>query len=792
MNDTDFQNRVMVLCEEALSFEPEERAGFLEKKCADSPELRAAVEKLISTVNRTDEFLRPASEEAELVVGDMVGDYRVVSNLGRGGMGTVYLAERVAEGYSQRVALKVMRTFLQSNDMISRFNEERRILARLHHPYIATLMDGGTTDQGLPYLVTELVEGVPIDTYCDSRELTVNQRLDLVQKVALALQSAHQNLVVHSDLKPGNILITDDGIPKLLDFGVAKLVTPVVEGEESVADDKFIALTPEYASPEQIVGEPVTTTSDVYSLGVLTYKLLVGETPHKLEGAPRDELVKHVENRVVNRPSQHVLSLRDPEVAETVAGDRKSTMQNLSRKLSGDLDAVLFKALQRDPLERYPSALVFATELKSYLRGLPVTAIKDSNSYRLAKFVKRNRVSVAAGALGLLALVGGLTVSMWQAHIASKRFDDLYGLAETVIYDLHDEIADLPGGTQARQLMTRESLHYLDRLAKDSGGDRALQLDLSKAYKRLGDVLGNPTNANLGDVGSSVDSYNKALVIAQQLSSGVQDDPSIERHKAIVHEKLGDVLAWTGDFDGALEHSAKSMELFESLVGNSPDNAIAIQSVSISGVKRGDLLGHPSFPNVGRTAEALKSYQQALATIEPLAKKEPVSKTTMRYYALAHERVGTMLSLNEDFEQALVNFETSLAIRQEMVADDPANTNARRDAGIAKEKIGDVRLASGNPQAALPHYLDALLIYRSLAKLDPENVNAARTLAFGLGNVAEALVASGKPEDAVAYFDELLDIRQALASQNPENVHFQTEYEEMLEQAKVVNALLEN
>ena len=784
MNDTDFQKRVLVLCEEALTHEPDDRRAFLDGACDNDTEMRIAVEKLMATVEQTSDFLRPATEELNYEAGDMVGEYRIVRNLGRGGMGSVYLAEREAAGYSQRVALKVMRTHLQSTDMINRFDEERRILARLHHPYIARLMDGGTTEQGLPYLVTELVEGVPIDTFCDEQRLTVKERLKLVQKVALGIQSAHQNLVVHSDLKPGNILITEDGIPKLLDFGIAKLVRPVSanDPQETMTID-LLALTPDYASPEQIAGDVVTTTSDVYSLAVLTYRLLVGETPYVIKAAPRADMIEALENTSIPLASRHVLALRKMAFVETIADNRQTTSAKLSRQLSGDLDTVLLKALDSDPQQRYSSALMYANELKHFCDGMPISAGGDAAAYKIRKFIGRHRFSVAAGCAALLALVGGLGISIWQAHIAERRFDDLQGFAETVMFDLHDEIADLPGGTSARQLMTRESLHYLDRLAKDAGGDRALQLDLSRAYKRLGDVLGNPTNANLGDVESAVDSYEKALAIAEDLSTGFKYDAKIVRQKALVHEKIADVLTWKGKLDDALTHSLQSREIFESLATRFPDDHQHVMSVAISRVKLGDMLGHPSFPNAGKKAEALEEYQEALAAITPLSDASDSPMRTRRYLALIHERVGTMLSEVNQFDDALIHFETSLTVREQLAALQPANANSRRDVAIAHEKIGDLSLARGDAQNAIRLYEQALVMYRALAKSDPDNTNAVRTLAIGLENLAEALLVAGDTQAARGYFSEIIDIREALVERNPDNERLTSELEQIVVRA---------
>ncbi|MEM7084250.1 MAG: protein kinase [Pseudomonadota bacterium] len=783
MNDSNFQKRVLQICEEALDLSPDQRESFLVDTCAQAGDaqaqatLRTAVDKLMRTIGRTSDFLKPVEEERSFAEGDQIGDYRIVRNIDRGGMGNVYLAEKRASGYSQRVALKVMRTYLQSHEMIRRFDEERRILARLHHPYIARLIDGGTTDKGLPYLVTELVEGMPIDQFCDEQALSLRRRLELVQKVAMALMSAHQNLIIHSDIKPGNILVTEDGIPKLLDFGVARWM-PANLNTSDEASSEFVALTPEYSSPEQIAGAPVFTTSDVYSLGVLTYTLLVGETPFALKSGPREVLLERLESLPLRQPSEHVRALRQPDRQSQMLRNRRSSVTKLSTALRGDLDAVLAKALHREPGERYPSAQLFANDLNAYCKGLPVTAMGDSGTYRLRKFVGRNRVVVAAAGAAVLALVLGLGVSLWQAHIANERFNDLRGFAETVIFELHDEVADLPGGTAARQLMTRESLHYLDRLAKDAGSDRALQLDLSKAYKKLGDVLGNPTNANVGDLASSIESYRKALAIAEALERSTANNPELERHAAIVHEKLADVLAWTGDVEGALAHSVDSMATFERLVDTYPDKKLALLSVAISGVKQGDLLGHPSFPNAGRPAEALAIYERALALILPLAEDPEGPPRAVRYRALLHERVGTMLSGQGDFELALVQFEQSMSLRQQQAAKEPGNANRRRDAAIAVEKLADVRLASGDASGSVPIYQQALAEYRALSESDPDNANASRTLAIGLENLAEALNAAQDKMAARPYYLEALGIRETLAISNPANTKLAAELED--------------
>lgn len=766
MNDPTRQRRVLDLCDATLEQPAADRDAFLAAQCGEDEALRSSVEALMAAVEASGRFLARPSLPPALTPGTRIGAYRIERRMERGGMGEVWLAQRDTEGFTQQVALKVLRTHLRSADMIARFDEERRILAGLNHPYIARLIDGGTTGDGLPFLVMELVEGQPIDEYCDARKLGINDRLKLVEKVALAIQSAHQNLVVHRDLKPSNILITHDGIPKLLDFGIAYLVGPRARRTHS---GETRAFTPEFASPEQIAGDDVTTASDVYSLGVLTYLLLVGKTPFDLDGVPHEELPGAFETLTVPPPSTRVASLRDTREMREVAARRGTRPARLARHLAGDLDAILTKALRRDPAKRYVSAYAFANDLERCGKRLPVAARGDALSYRLGRFVSRYRLSVAAGTAAVVALAAGLAASLWQAHLAERRFEDLRGFAETVIYDVHDEIAELPGATVARQLITREALHYLDRLARDAGRDRELWRDLSMAYKRLGDVLGNPTNANLGDVGGALDSYRKALTIAERLSDGVADDPSIERHKAIVHEKMADVYAWQGDMDSALAHSRQSLTRFQAILQQDPEAPKAGMSVAISHVKRGDLLGHPSFPNAGRPVEALANYNEALTRMAALAGAPDSDYGSRRYLALIHERIGTMQSDAGHYDVARAHFETSLTLREALVAERADQADSRRDVAVAYEKLGDVRLASGEAAAALPFYAKALTIYRELDKADPDNAHAARTLAIGLENLGEAQLAAGDAGAARASFAEALDIRRALVERNPDN-----------------------
>jgi serine/threonine protein kinase/tetratricopeptide (TPR) repeat protein len=357
-----------------------------------------------------------------------IGPYRVLRELGHGGMGTVYLAARADDQYQKRVAIKVVRG-LDSAEVIRHFRRERQILAGLDHPNIARLLDGGTTDDGLPYFVMEHVEGEPIDRFCDERRLTVHERLGLFRGVCEAVQHAHRNLVVHRDLKPGNIFVTRDGVPKLMDFGIAKLLNPDVVGDAPTATG--LAMTPEYASPEQARGGTITTATDVYSLGVVLYELLTGHRPYRLRTREPLEVLKAVCEEEPERPSTAVGRTEERTLvdgttqamtAETVSRTREGTPDRLRRRLRGDLDNIVLMALRKEPPRRYGSVEALSEDIRRYLEGRPVTAHKATAWYRASKFVRRNAVGVAAGTALLLLAVGfGVTMAVLSARVATER-----------------------------------------------------------------------------------------------------------------------------------------------------------------------------------------------------------------------------------------------------------------------------------------------------------------------------------------------------------------------------------
>jgi eukaryotic-like serine/threonine-protein kinase len=427
----------------ALEHEPEQRKAYLDAACDGDAGLRAEVESLLASHEQARDFIEAPAvafvsdllpgeliDASKSTVGQRIGQYKVIQEIGRGGMGTVYLAERADEQYQKLVAIKVVRRGMDTEDILRRFRNERQILASLEHPNIARLLDGGTTDDGLPYLVMEYVEGTPVTNYCNDQRLPTNERLQIFRTICAAVQHAHQNLVVHRDLKPSNILITPDGTPKLLDFGIAKVLNPALSGPAMErTGTELRVLTPDYASPEQVRGKKLTTTSDIYSLGVVLYELLTGHRPYRSINTPSHDLARVICEQEPPKPSTAVSSVEvvthddsRPQTTitpESVSRARDTQFDKLRRGLFGDLDNIVLMALRKEPERRYESAAQLSTDIQRHLDGLPVIARKDTFKYRAGKFVRRNRLAVAAAAVIVLSLIGGIVATAWQARAAA-------------------------------------------------------------------------------------------------------------------------------------------------------------------------------------------------------------------------------------------------------------------------------------------------------------------------------------------------------------------------------------
>ena len=436
--DPERWKQVSQLVHDALAREAGERASFLARECADDHELRLIIESLIEKQTATGTFINElivevlaklesagavtasapqASGFTPRMEGRLVGAYRITREIGHGGMGSVYLATRADDVFHKDVAIKIVRTGLTNPDLLRRFHQEREILASLDHPAIARVIDGGSTDEGLPYLVMDYVDGQPIDAWCNEHRLSVSARLTLFRAACAAVQHAHQRLVLHRDIKPAHILVTRNGDVKLLDFGIAKLFAD--DGQTRTQPETETAnriMTPEYASPEQVRGDPVQPASDVYALGVVLYELLTGRWPYGMRRRQIYDVIRAICDEEPTPPSIAVSQMEAAPRAIVAEG----SVDALRRRLEGDLDNILLKALQKDPSRRYTSVEQFTEDIRRHLEGFPVSARKDTVVYRARTFARRHRIGVATAAIILLSLFLSALTTFWGVREASQ------------------------------------------------------------------------------------------------------------------------------------------------------------------------------------------------------------------------------------------------------------------------------------------------------------------------------------------------------------------------------------
>jgi non-specific serine/threonine protein kinase/serine/threonine-protein kinase len=747
-----------------------ERERLMGALAAESDEVRREVESLVTSLEGADtRFEKPAWHwdggeggplGPELGAMDRIGRYVLLRQIGRGGMGAVYEAARADEAYEGRVAIKTVARALPSESVMRRFRQERQILAGLQHPNIAALHDGGTTEGGVAYLVMEYVEGQPIDAYCAGRRLTIRQRLVLALQICGALQHAHGRLVVHRDLKPGNILVTPDGVVKLLDFGIAKLLgaadaegaatsnVPLTQGHERV-------LTPEYASPEQLRGGVVSTASDIYSLGMVLYELLTGKRPFHLHNKTYAE----IERTITEVPPVPPSRAADESM---VPATHSRSIAALRRSLRGDLDAMLLTALRKEPERRYASVEQLAQDIQRYLDGWPIQAQRDSWAYRAKKFVRRHRWETAATLLLALSVVAGSVTTYREARRADARYREGRRLANALIFDVHDAIVDLPGATPVRENLIKLALEFLDKSARDVGHDPSLDNELALAYQRVGDVQGNPTNANLGDMRGARASYEKAVTIALGSVVAAPSDLGPRRTLALAYERLADVTAPLGDPQGAVAYQRQALATYRAIDSLSPD-PVARHQLAVSRVKLGDLLGHPSFANLGDTAGTMLQYQEALRLLEDIAPEAHDAHENRRYRALLFERIGRLQDQAGD-GRAAGTLGKSLALREELALERPASVNARRDVAITHFLLCALHLRGGNTDAALASCNRSYSLRAALYNADPKNSQLVRGMALINRRLGDVYVARADQAAAQRHFTTSIAFYDTLAS----------------------------
>lgn len=770
MNQEQWQ-RVKSVAGAALSHPEATRDEYVSGLCEGDVGLEREVRSLLSSALLASELfevpafstrgatvaLDDATRPMSMRPGARIGSYRVIREIGRGGMGTVFLAERADDEYRQQVAVKIVHD-ARSPEILNWFRDERQILATLDHPNIARLMDGGTTLDGLPYLVMEYVEGVPLDEYCTANQPDLSQRLRLFRQICSAVAYAHRSLVVHRDLKPRNILVAN-GVPKLLDFGIAKLMDPRAEESSSAArsgpNTGLALLTPEYASPEQVRCEPVTTATDVYALGVILYTLLTDRSPYRLESNAAHELAAAICEQEPVRPSA------------------SAQRRPLRRQLSGDLDTLVLTALKKDPRARYATAAQLGDDVDRYLDGRPLTARDDSVAYRTGKFLSRHKVGAAAALLILLALVGGLAATLWQVRQtelqrarAQRLFDEVRTLASSLIFEVHDGIENLPGAIATRQLVVKRALEYFDRLAAEETDNPALQREIASAYDRLASLLGRPYSANLGDSKAALATYRKAFVIREALA-GRSNDRQTRLDLWSSYLNIGSLLAETAATGDALNYQRTADEILTGLLDTYPEDWELLRASARTSIARAHL-----FEQTGLIADALTMARKALAIDERLLARKPSDDQVFSDVAADYGRVGVGLGKLGDPQTALVHLRKKLSLVERLVARQPVNVAVRRNLSTAHLQLGQAILRSGDLPGAVREMRTALAIREAIADRDPTNRQAVIDVMYGRLELGQALTEAGSPSEAAGQFRAALVVCEALAASDPDYVFY--------------------
>lgn len=744
-------DRVRTLFAGAADLPPDQREAFLNEHCKGDAALRAEVMSLLEAEPGASSYVVKAIGQAAVKMTAaqpdrrdwMAGPYRIIGELGHGGMGTVYLAERADHQFRKKVAIKMARFAAHEHVLLDRFRYERQILAALEHPNIARLLDGGETSDGIPFLVMEYVEGSPVTQYVSSRSLDLAARLELFLKIAAAVQYAHQSLIIHRDLKPGNILVAENGEPKLLDFGIAKLLDHGVFDETVVNTSTGLRLlTPDYASPEQVRGLPVTTATDIYSLGAVLYEIITGARPHAItEYSP-----VAIDRAVCETPTE----------PPSKAAARTGTLGAKSSRLPSDLDVIVLKAMHKEPARRYSSVEHLADDIRRFLTGLPIQARADSQSYRIAKFLRRHRMGALAAVLLFVTLIGGIAATSWQAYRARQearradlRFRQVRHLAQRFLFDFDEQIRNLEGSTPARAALVKTAQEYLDSLAAESANDPELARELALAYKKLGEIQGGPWNASMARTADAVRSYGRSIEIGRGLMNSGVRDPALLEHMIQTTRSLGLVenrVLQKGARDRYRQRVDESIALAEMLYSERAD-ATSARLLAAAYRERGEHHAHNNEPVM-----ADQFYTKALPLYQEVQRKNPDAQAE-RGLMLISERLGDAKVMLGDLEQGRRYYED--AVRR-------ARTRATaNDAGVAERRgflstslslaalLGDPQIPNlGLTTEAVAPLNDALSIGERLAQSDPANRTAKIDLAYTEAQFGRTITRT-QPREAV-------------------------------------------
>jgi tetratricopeptide (TPR) repeat protein/predicted Ser/Thr protein kinase len=728
-----------------------------------------------------------AAAAAPAAARDHIGSYRIIRELGRGGFGVVYLAERADRLFERQVAIKLLKTGREHRALIQRFEAERRILALLDHPNIAQLLDAGTTPDGEPYFVMEYVDGVTLTEYASEHGLDSPAKLRLFLPIAEAVEFAHQRLVVHRDLKPSNVMVTRSGDVKLLDFGIAKLLDTELPGTlAAITAPGGAPMTPSYASPEQIRGEPVSTRSDVFSMGVILYELIAGRLPYS------DTTIEGVLRAILHD---------DPPAPTRVTGSKRD----------GELDAIVLTTLEKDPARRYASAGQLKEDIERYLSGLPVRAHHDSPAYRARKFVRRHRAGVAAAALVIISLVGGIIMTARQAQIAQAersraeeraqeagrerrraeeqaelarrreaqaeqmrqqaqtRSDDVRGLANDLLSDLQETVSTLPGGSSAREQLVSRAIDYLRRLERDAAGEPELEAQIAVGYRKLGDLYGMLYRPGNEAVRRALDSYRQAIARLERLLSvdGSRFDWKIE---------LAAGYVGVGSSLSKLRQIREGLSAVERALALTPD-PLRVPSglkAEAAGVRAEALLTSAQlrFEQTGQTEGATALAREAISLIEVTVAAEPKRGSRLRSLANAEGILALILIQGGSAKQALPHIERAQSTIRKELEQSPGDFLAQRDAVAFRGLLGTGLSALGRTEEAIAAFESGLESARRLRETDAGNILVRENITDMTSWLGQMYAGTGDTKKSRERFDEMLRAAEELTKADARNARW--------------------
>ena len=752
--------RVTELFDAACQLPTAARDAWLDASGVDA-DLRAEVRAMIEAYDTDPGYLeQPANPVPALdvpmtdaLIGRRLGAWRLTRQIGRGGMGVVYEARRDDQEFDRVAAVKILPAW--SAGFAERFRAERRVLAALDHPGIARLLDSGTSDDGIAWFVMEFVDGQSVTAWTTARRLPIRDRVALIERICDAVAYAHRHLVVHRDLKPANILVTADGQPKLLDFGIATLLSAedgVAIGTTRTGHSSF---TPEFASPEQIRGERVTTASDVYSLGVLLYLLLAGKHPYALAGLSPLEVMRTVCEVEPSPPSR------------VAAEDDR-------RVLAGDLDAVVGKALRKAPDERYASVAELAADLRAWRAGYPVVAAPASVGYRARRFIRRNRKAVSAAAALVVALAGGGAATAWQARIAQaerdkaqNRFRQVQEFSRSLLFDVNEALARVPGSTEPRRLLLDRAVQFLDGLAGDADNDAAMKLELAEGYRRLGGIQGGTEGANTGDRRAAAESFSKATRLADEVVAARPDD--VEAIVVALNAQFDRLTVATRIDDAAAEAAAvaRHRALLTTLERLMPrDGRIAASIAS-------------GYADVATYLEGQSKYadaEKALMTALPLYERLPASSRTAaarERHAYVLKRLGAVLQWLKRYDESERRYREALVLDEQALAEDPRDPNAQYAVTVTLSNLGGALSRLQRPAESVAPWTRALEIRRAMVAADPKDFRAVEGLATMLSRFSSLAYREKRFADSAAFNREKVTLFSAVVEREggtPRNV----------------------